>query len=94
MSLLKNSERIKKILVNMAIDTTLPVDMNELDEDLFSFCDATLTNNAKEDLINLYKSCNEGATGEWIPSEEGFKVMMQGIKTIAKELNIKLPRIK
>lgn len=36
---MKNSEKIKKILIDMAIDCTLPSDMNELDETIFSFCD-------------------------------------------------------
>ncbi len=36
---MSNSDRVKAILVEMAINDELPSDMNDLDSNLFSFCD-------------------------------------------------------
>ena len=43
-----------------------------------------------DNLLTLWKSCDEGITGEWDGTEEGFIAMQKGIEKIAEELGIKL----
>jgi hypothetical protein len=50
---MKNSERIKQILIDMALDNTLPSDMNELDSNLFAFVDEDIFNGwTEEDIVH------------------------------------------
>jgi len=36
---MKNSKRIKEVLVQLAVDDKLPLDLNELDSTIFAFAD-------------------------------------------------------
>jgi len=48
--MMKNSQKIKEILVGLAADDKLPLDMNELDESLFAFADIDKEADGKEPL--------------------------------------------
>ena len=40
---MKNSQKVKNILIELAVKGELPSDMNNIDANLFGFCDKLLT---------------------------------------------------
>jgi len=90
---MKNSKKIKEILIDMAIESTLPSDMNELDDTIFNFCNVTEdTKDIQDRLQRLWNSCEEGQDETWdvttSEGREGFGAMQDSITEIAKQLGM------
>ena len=73
------AENIKEVLVKMAVNDSLPLDMTQLDESRF---DKALfpIKQAISRIMTVRKSCEEGADGSWDCStdegKEGFNDMI------------------
>ena len=88
---MKNSRRICEILVNLAVNDELPMDMNELSPDHFLELDTP--NSLEQRLQDIWNSCEEGYTEAWNPVGEGadgFLSMQEIIVMIGQSFGIEI----
>ena len=72
------SEQIKAILVGLAVNDKLPLDMTELDANVFGSVFEPLVTT----LDTLRLDANMALTGEWDKSDEGFEAQIASINQV------------
>jgi hypothetical protein len=69
---------LKQVLVDLAADDKLPLDFNQLDENIF--------NEALQPVVKcleaLYNDCEMALNGDWDKSDSGFENMQVSINMI------------
>lgn len=72
------NEKLKAILIELAVNDELPMDMTTLDASVFDPCTAPLVNT----LITLQEDAELALEGSWDRSDSGFKAQIELINSV------------
>lgn len=74
----KFNEKLKAILIELAVNDELPMDMTTLDASVFDSCTAPLVNT----LITLQEDAELALEGNWDRSDSGFEAQIELINSV------------
>ena len=74
------SQKIKDILVQLACEDELPMDMTQLDSSIFDPCTTPLV----DALITLQEDAEWALDDRWDRGDDGFKAQVQLIENVLK----------
>jgi hypothetical protein len=72
------NEKLKEILVQLAVDDQLPMDLTTLDAGIFDPC----TTPVIDALITLQEDAEWALDGRWDRSDDGFKAQIELINSV------------
>ena len=79
-SLLHYSEKIKAVLIQLAVNDELPLDMTTLDSHVFDSCTIPLV----DALITLQEDAEWALDDRWDRGDGGFKAQVELIENVLK----------
>lgn len=77
-ALLKYGEKIKEVLIQLAVDDELPMDMTQLDSSIFDPCISPLV----DTLICIQEDANMALDNSWDRSDDGFEAQLLLIESV------------
>lgn len=77
-ALLKYGEKIKEVLIQLAVEDELPLDMTQLDSSVFDPCISPLV----DTLICIQEDANMALNNSWDRSDDGFEAQIQLIDSV------------